>query len=154
MPEQAVFRRQWRLDFFQWTCALVGSFLLAAEDHRDPSLRIELDHHVGAFVSDPDVVLGVDFDAVGIGPGVEVVADLTQKLAIGIEFQKLCGGRAVRRPDGIADARENEDVFFGIHGDAGNLAEIYVGRKLQEVRYCVVRDLRHSGLLCAHQNTA
>jgi hypothetical protein len=38
----------------------VGGFLLASEHHQDAAFGIELDHHVGAFVGDPDIVGGID----------------------------------------------------------------------------------------------
>jgi len=37
--------------------AVIGCLLLAAEHHDNPSLRIELDDHVRAFVDGPEIVV-------------------------------------------------------------------------------------------------
>src|SRR5207248_3664080 len=56
LAEESVFGGQRRLHLFQRSGPLVRSFLLATEDHGNPSFRIELDHHVRALIGDPDVV--------------------------------------------------------------------------------------------------
>ena len=48
----------------QWARVLVGSLLFASKHHGDASLRIELDDHVRALISHPDVVLRVDLHRV------------------------------------------------------------------------------------------
>src|SRR5712692_3099413 len=103
--------------------ALIGSFLLAAKHQDDAAFRIEFDDHVRALV---------DLHGVGEGPGVKIVANLAEKLAVRGEFQELRGARGVGRASGIA-ASEDEDVSLGIDSHAGNFTEIDVGRKLQDV---------------------
>ena len=125
LPEHAVDRRQRRLGMLERLGAFVGGFLLASEHHHDVALGIELDHHVGALVGDPDVVVLVDAHGVRERPGVEVVADLANIFAVRAEFQKLRGAGRVGRSGGVA-ARENEDVSLGIDGHAGDFAEIQI----------------------------
>jgi len=120
--------------------AFIGGFLLAAENHDDAAFGIELDDHVGTFVGDPDVVVFVDFDGVGEGPGVQVVADFAEKFSVRSEFEEL------RRSGGVGGARsvtarEHEDVALGIDGSAGGFAEIDVRREFQDVRDGMEADL-------------
>ena len=131
--------------------AFVGCLLLAPEYHRDVSFRVELDHHVGSFVGDPDVVLPIDFHAVRVGPGVEPVADLAQELAIRRELEKLRGAGGIGWSARVA-TRENENVSLGIDRHASNFAEIHVRRKLQEFGHRLIRDLRNIGLLGLQQS--
>ncbi len=77
----------------------------------------------------------------GEGPGVEVVADLAEVLAVGGELEELGGGCAVGGTGGVA-AGEDEDVAFGVDGYAGGFAEVDVGWELQEVGDGVEGDLR------------
>ena len=123
MAEESVFGGQRRLHFFQRSGSLVRSFLLATEDHGNPSFRIELDHHVRALIGDPDVVRRIDFDCVRIRPGIQIMADLAQKFAVSIELQKLRRAGAIRRSGGIP-AGEHKNVPFGVHSDTGNFAEV------------------------------
>ena len=67
----------------------VRSFQLAAEYHCDPAFGIELDDHVGSLVGHPDVVFLVDLHGMRIRPGVEIVADFAQELAVRVELQQL-----------------------------------------------------------------
>jgi hypothetical protein len=60
---------------------LVRSFRLATEYHGDPAFAVEAHHHVGAFVRDPDVVLGIDPNRMRVRPCIEVVTDLAYKPA-------------------------------------------------------------------------
>jgi hypothetical protein len=55
----------------------IGRFGLASEHHLDAAFRGELHHHVRALVGRPDIVVLVDPHGVGVGPGVEIFADLT-----------------------------------------------------------------------------
>ena len=100
---------QRRIGLLQWRSAIIRRFLLSAEHHRHAPFRIELDHHVRAFVRNPDVVLWVDLYGVRVRPCVQVVADLAQKLAIRPELKKLRRTSSIRRPCGIA-TRKNEEV--------------------------------------------
>src|SRR2546422_4816398 len=132
LAEHAIDRSKGWLDVLERLGAFVGGFLLATEDHHDAAFGIELDNHVGAFVGDPDVVVLIDFDGVGEGPGVEVVADFAEEFSVGSKFEELRGSGGVGGAGGVA-AREDEDVAFRIDGDTGGFAEINIGRKLQEV---------------------
>ena len=62
------------------------------------------------------------------GPGVKIVADFADKSAVGGELQELGGGSSVGGAGGIATG-EDEDVAFGVDGDAGDFAEMDVGGK-------------------------
>ena len=128
LAEHAVDRRQRRLGVFQRAGVLVRGLLLAPEHHRDPALRVEPDHHVGAFVGDPDVVGAVDLDGVGERPGVEVAADLADEIAVAVELEELRGGGGIGRAFGVA-AVEDEDVALRVHRHAGDFAEIEVVRQ-------------------------
>jgi hypothetical protein len=97
--------------------------------------------HVRALVGDPDVVLSIDFHGVGEGPGVEVVADLAQIIAVGVELQELRRRRAIGGASCVA-AMQDEDMAPGIERDAGNLAKVEIGRQAQDVRNGFVRNLR------------
>src|ERR1700687_294067 len=126
--------------------SFVGGFLLAAEDHRDAALRIELDDHVGALVGNPDVVSLVDADGMREGPGVKVVADLAKEFSVRGKFEELCGGGAVGGTRGVA-TREDEDVALGVDGDADGFAEVEIGGELEEIGNGVVADCGYGGLL-------
>jgi hypothetical protein len=102
-------------------------------------LRIELDDHVGAFVGDPNVVFAIDANGMREGPGIEVVADFSEKFSIGGEFEKLGGGGSVSGAGGIA-AGEDENVAFGVDGDAYGFAKVQVRRKFQKIRNGAVAD--------------
>ena len=130
--------------------ALVGSFLLASEDHQDATLRAELDDHVGALVGHPDVVFLVDLDGVRKAPGIEVMPDLANVLSVGIEFEQLRGGRAIGRSRGVA-TREHEDVTPGVDGYAGSFSEVHVRRQLKEISLRPETDFRNS-LLSEQRN--
>ena len=132
LTEHSIDGRKRRLDMPERFSAFVGSFLLAAKDHNDATFRIELDDHVGAFVGNPNVVVPIDLDGVGEGPGVEMVADLAEEFSVSGELEELRSARAVGGTGGIA-AREDEDVALRIDGDAGGFTEMKVRRKLQEV---------------------
>jgi len=93
--------------------SLVRGLLLAAEHHSDAALGRELNHHVRAFVGDPDVVVRFHLDHVGEGPSVEVMADLAQVLAVGAELEELRRGSGIGRAGGVA-ARQDEDVALGV----------------------------------------
>jgi hypothetical protein len=121
---------------------LVGGFRLAPEHHDDAALGIELDHHVGALVDGPDVVVLVDLHDMPVRPGIQIPADLADIAAVGREFQDLRGGGGEGRPGHVA-ARIDEDMALGIHRHAGDLAEMQVVGKLEKVRHRVERDLRH-----------
>ena len=112
--------------------ALVGCFLLAAEDHRHAALRVELDDHVRAFIRYPDVLFRIDLDRMAVRPCVQIVAYLANVPAVRAELEKLRGGRRVRRTRGIA-ARQNENMSLAVDGHAGCFSKIDIRRKLQEI---------------------
>ena len=143
LPETAVDVRQRRILVALVRVRLrVGGFRLAAEHHHDAAFRVEFDDHVRALVGRPDVVVLVDAHRVGIRPGVEVLADLAQERAVVVEFQKLRGGVAEGRTLARAAARIDEDVALGVDRDARDLAEVQVGRQLQEVGHRLVGNFR------------
>ncbi len=121
---------------------LAGGFLLAAEDHDDAALWVELDDHVRALVDGPDVVVLVHPHDVRERPRVEILPDLANELAVGSELEKLRRSGGIRGP-GRASAREDEDVLLRIHRDPGDLAEIQILGELQEIDIAVVRNDRH-----------
>jgi hypothetical protein len=122
----------------------------AAEDHDDAAGGVELDDHVGAFVGDPDVVVFVDADGVGVGPGVEIVADLADVRAVGGELEELGCGGSVGWAGGVA-AGEDEDVTLGVDRDAGSFAEIEVRREFEEVGDRVEGNFRDGLGVCVER---
>ena len=76
----------------------------------------------------------------GERPGVEILADLADELAVGAELQDLRRGVAVGRAGARAAARVDEDVALGVDRDAGDLAEVHVVRQLQQIGHRVDRE--------------
>ena len=72
-------------------------------------------------------------------PGVQVLPDLANELAVLVELEELRGRGRIGRSDGIA-AIEDEDVTLGVDGHSGGFAEIEVRRQLQHVDVGVVPD--------------
>ena len=58
-------------------------------------------------------------------PRVQLMADLTQVIAIGIKFEKLRGGSGICRTGGVA-TRKDEDVAVRIDSDAANFTKIEI----------------------------
>ena len=133
--------RKRRVRMFERRCVLVRGFLFASEHHLDPALGIELDHHVRALVGDPDIVVGVDLHCVRERPGIKVVADLPQIIAVGVKLEELRRRRAVGRA-GRGASMQHEDVVLRIERDAGNLAQIEIGRQMQKIRNGFIRNGR------------
>ncbi len=102
----------------------------AAEHHHDPPGGVELDDHIGPFVDNPDVVFPIDADLMGELDSVESDAPLLDEVAVRIELEQA----------GISAAVVHEDVPFRIGRDADALAEIQIGRKLEEIRHGGVRN--------------
>src|SRR5579871_6498651 len=94
-------------------CSFVRSFFLAPEYHYYTTFGIELDDHVRPFVHRPEIIVLIESDGVGEGPGVEVVADLANEFPIRGELENLRGAGAIGWPGGVA-AREHEDVFLRV----------------------------------------
>jgi len=63
----------------EWLGAFVGGLELAAEDHGDAAIDVELDDHVGTFVRD-QMLFVLTMRRNARGPGVEIVADLAMNL--------------------------------------------------------------------------
>ena len=78
----------------------------------------------------------------GEGPGVEVVADLAQEIAVGVELEQLRRRRAIGGPGRVA-AMQDEDMALGIERDAGDLAEIEIRRQAQEIGNRFIGDRRN-----------
>src|SRR6187399_1493847 len=94
-----------------------------AHGHQHPPFGVELHDHVRAFVHGPDVVLRVHADGVRHLEAVETLADLADEGALLIELEQ----------PRVAAAREDEDVALRIARHADPLAEVEVGRQLEEV---------------------
>ena len=120
------------------TLEVIDRFVLAAEHQGDQPLRVELHHHVRAFVDHPDVVFLVDADGVREGEAVGVLAPFLDELAGLVELEELRRLRAARRA-GVAAARVDEQVLLRVDGDAFGFADGVAGRH-QRQRYRVVRE--------------
>ena len=60
------------------------------------------------------------------------VAIVQMKPVKGRYEENLRSGGRIGGPGGVA-ARENEHMLFGVDGYAGRLAQVQIGRKLQEI---------------------
>ena len=111
----------------------VDDFRLPAEHQHDAALGIELHHLVGRLVDGPDVVLRIDAQAEGGIEAVDVLPQLADELAAGVELEQPRAAaieRAVvaQRGVGVTGARVDEDAALRVAADAGHLAEVDVGR--------------------------
>ena len=104
----------------------------AAQHHHDPPFGVELDDHVRPLVHDPDVVVLVDAHLVRELEAVDALAPFLDEGAVRVELEQAR----------VVAAGVDEDVPLRIGRDAHALAEIHVGRHLQEVRDRLKRDLR------------
>ena len=127
-------------------------FRLAAEHERDAALGVELHHLVGAGVDGPDVVLRIDAQTDRGVEAVDVLPELAHELAGLVELEQPRAAaieRAVvaERRVRMAGARVDEDLALRIGADAGDLADVDVGRRLQQVGVGVEREspARRSG---------
>ena len=120
---------------------------LAAEDHLDPPVRVELDHLRRHLIDDPDVVLRIDAHLLRLQEPVDALADLAHELAGAIELEqpRAAVRRRSRDPAVVIDRRAgprvDEDVALRVRGHAGRFAQVDVRRE-RERRGRVVRDLR------------
>src|SRR4051794_12815219 len=87
---------------------------LDAEHHFDPPGGIELVDHVRRHVGGPDIVLGIDPQPMRALE--QPVAEAADEMTVRIEFHQR------HRP-----AMDDEDVAFGIEGDARGAAKIHAG---------------------------
>ena len=69
----------------------------------------------------------------GIGPGIQVLADLANVVAVGVEFQKLCGRCHIGRPVRAATTRKYEHMAVRIHPDTSDLTEMDIGWQFQGI---------------------
>ena len=104
---------------------------LAAEDHLDPPVRVELDHLRRHLIDHPDVVLRIDADLLRLQEAVDALADLTDELAGAIELEQPRAAvrdvaRAGGRDHGRAGPRVDEDVALRVGRHAGRFAEVHV----------------------------
>jgi hypothetical protein len=90
--------------------------------------------------------VAVDLEHVRERPGIEIVADLAQKLAVGVELQELRRGSGIGRPGGVASG-QYEDMALGVHRDPTDFAQIHVVGKLQRIGHRFEMDDRRSFLL-------
>jgi hypothetical protein len=105
-----------------------------------------INHYVRTLVGDPDVVLRINLDRVGIRPGIQVVTNLAQKFAVRAKLRELSGTGSVRGTCGIASG-EHEYVPFGVNRYSRNLAKIKIRWKVQKIRHRTVLDFRDGRLL-------
>ena len=110
----------------------VRGLALAAEDPVHVTLGGEPEDHVRSLVDDPDVVLGIDANGMRVGPRVEVLADLADEVAVGVELEELRRGGHVGRTDRVA-AREHEDVSIRVDRHSGDLTEVDVVGQFQRI---------------------
>ena len=123
---------------------VVGRFLPPAEHHHRMAFLVELDHHVGAFVHDPEIVVSVDTDAVRVAEPVEVLPPLAQIASVLVELEDLGGDGAKERPADVR-ARRHEHVTSGIDGHRSHLAQVHLEGVLEEVRHRFEGDFRRHG---------
>ena len=106
---------------------MVRRFLLSTEHHKNFAVWVELDHHVRAFVGDPNIVFAIDAHHVRIGPGVEMLAHFPNEIALTVKLEQLAGCRRVSWPGGVATV-EHEDMPLGVHRHATHFAKVHIRR--------------------------
>src|SRR4029077_18016963 len=109
---------------------------LSSEKECEASLRIELHHHRGILVDDPEVVLRIDADLRGKQESVHALADLARELpgAIELEQSRTAVHEWTRRRERhrrVAGAGVDEDVAARIGRHAADFAQIDVIRQCQ-----------------------
>ena len=127
---------------------IVDRFGLSAHGHHDAAFGIELDHHVRAFIHDPNVVLRIDADGMRLDEPIESLPDFADIFSVLVEFKKARGGthkHPVRARGQIhrARARVDENVSLGICGHAQDLAQVDVIRHFQKIGRGVVGNFRN-----------
>src|SRR5439155_11995759 len=118
---------------------ILDRFRLASEKECDASLSVELHHHRGILVDDPEVVLGIDADLRGKQESVHALADLARELAGAIELEQPRTAvhewtRRRERHRRVAGAGVDEDVAARIGRHAADFAQIDVVRQCQWIR--------------------
>ena len=69
------------------------------------------------------------------------MADLAQIIAVGVKLEQLRRRRAIGGA-GRGAAMQHEDVALRIERDAGNLAQVEIGRQMQKIRNGFIRNGR------------
>src|SRR5262249_54422821 len=106
---------------------------------------IELDDHVGTFIHGPEVVILIDAYCMREGPGIEILTDLPNVLAVRSKLEHLRRSGAVCGPSRVA-AIEHEYVSFRVHCHARGFAEMQIRWEFEKVGNRVKWDFR-DGLL-------
>ena len=106
--------------------------ILLSQDHQDPTLGVELDHHLGAHVGDPDIVLRIHRQAMGrlddpVSPG-------AHKFTVGLETH-----------DGMGSPVEDLDPVLRVHIHARNLTKIPSLRQMRPVGHVLKLQLGRIG---------
>ena len=70
----------------------MGCLPLAAEHPVYMALGAKTEDHVRSFINYPNIVLWIDTYRVGVGPGIKVFTDFTDKISVSVELQKLGRG--------------------------------------------------------------
>ena len=120
----------------------VRGLALAAEDPIHMTLGGEPEDHVRSLVDDPDVVLRIDANGMCVGPRIQVLADLTDEVAVGVELEELRGRGHVGRSDRVA-AREHEDMPPRIDRHSSDLTEVDVVGQFQRIGHRLEGKLRN-----------
>src|SRR5262249_25609562 len=103
--------------------AALDQFPFPAQYHQHLALGVELDDHVRALVHAPDVVVFVHPDHMGEVKSVQILSDLSQKLAIAVKFEQ----------PSMPAPGEHKDMSFGVERDTCHLAEVEIRRQLEQV---------------------
>ena len=112
---------------------------------------------VGHFVNYPDVVVFINADLGGDEEGVGILADFAGVLARAVELEEA-GATVDEGPHGadgdgrVAGAGVDENVAFGVGGDAGDFTEQKIGGDLEGVRDGVELNFRGLGKACLRQD--
>src|SRR5439155_1727638 len=106
-------------------------------------------------VDDPEIVVLVEPHAVRVTEPVHTLSDLSNELTGLIELEQLRRRVAVERPARrAARVIQDDDVSLRVDGDGEQLAEVHVGRNLQEVGRRVEWNRRHArARWCLRGNT-
>ena len=70
-----------------WLCDAFG-FGFTAEKHLHSPVGIELNHHAGHLIDNPDVVLRIDADLLGEHEAVDALSDLASEFPVSIELEQ------------------------------------------------------------------
>jgi hypothetical protein len=111
------------------------------------AIGIELDHHAGHLIHDPDIVLRIDADLLRNHEPVRVLADLADELSSLVELQQPRASVSERPggadgDGGMARACVNENIALGIYSHTSDFTQMNIVWKLE--RLCSIEgNLRH-----------